>query len=397
MSQARRAALQAQGLARIRPTDPPTARSVGRILDRLQLLQIDSVNVLVRSHYLPVFSRLGAYDPSVLDRFAGRHPRRLTEYWAHEASFIDPSLFPYLRPWQRRTWSGASGMDPVLRSSLEARILELLSSSRALTSGQVQERLGHSELRSTESWGWNWSAVKRVLEDLFARGEISSAGRTASFERRYAPASRVLPRSELAAEQADPREAMLVLTERAAAALGVGTVRSFADYFRTPVRDTAEAVRTLEARGDLTQVQVGSWNRPAYLHRDAVIPHKAAGRALLSPFDSMVFDRPRLEALFGFHYRIEIYTPAAARRYGYYVLPFLMGETMAARVDLKADRTTGRLLVRGSHAEPGAPGSTAAELAGELGSMAGWLGLAEIAVEPVGNLAAPLAAELGRN
>ncbi|WP_294565728.1 winged helix-turn-helix domain-containing protein [uncultured Arthrobacter sp.] len=396
LSQARRAALLAQGLAKTRPTAPPSARSVGRILDRLQLLQIDSVNVLVRSHYLPVFSRLGAYDPAVLDRFAGRHPRRLTEYWAHEASFIDPALFPHLRPWQRRTWSGASGMDPVLRSSLEERILTLLASSRALTAGQVQERLGHSEQRSTDNWGWNWSAVKRVLEDLFARGEISSAGRTSSFERRYAPSARVLPTSDLAAEEADPREAILVLTERAAAALGIGTVRSFADYFRTPVRDTAEAVRILEGRGVLTPAQVGSWNRPAYLHRDAAIPRRAAGRALLSPFDSLVFDRPRLEELFGFHYRLEIYTPAAARRYGYYVLPFLLGETMAARVDLKADRATGRLLVRGSYAEPGAPADTADELSAELGTMAGWLGLQQVVVEPVGDLAAPLSAALGR-
>ncbi|WP_026550259.1 crosslink repair DNA glycosylase YcaQ family protein [Arthrobacter sp. Br18] len=390
LSQARRIALNAQGLARSRIEGPASSAAVSRVTQRLQLLQIDSVNVLSRSHYLPVFSRVGTYDTAVLDRLSSRHPRRLMEYWAHEASFIDPALFPYLRPWQRRIWMGASGMDQELRSHLEPKILTLLESGLPLTATQIQRRLGHEEVRPTSGWGWNWSAVKRVLEDLFGRGEITAAGRSLQFERQYGLTSSVVPHPALADTHASAEYALEVLAERAVAALGIASARCVADYFRTPMRETIGAIRSLEARGVVRPVEVDRWNKPVFLSSSAVLPRRANGRALLSPFDSMVFERSRLQALFGFHYRLEIYTPAGKRRYGYYVLPFLLRETMAARVDLKADRTSRRLLVRSSHAEPGAPADTAVELSRELKLMAAWLGLGELVVEESGNFAAAL-------
>ncbi|MBG6179938.1 winged helix-turn-helix domain-containing protein [Arthrobacter sp. CAN_A1] len=390
LSQARRLALEAQGLARARPTGPATARRVGLTFDRLHLLQIDSVNVLARSHYLPLFARLGPYDRAILDRLASTPPRRMVEYWAHEASFIRPDLFPFLRPLQERRWVGATSVPVDLRESLRYRIREVLAVSRPLTAPQLQLRIGHTEVRNTDQWGWNWNSVKRVLEDMFERGQVSAAGRTASFERRYALTERVLPDASAASLNVDPDEARLHLTDLSARALGVGTVRCFADYFRLSLTSTSTAIESLVAGGTLEPVTVTGWNRPTFRHVASVLPRKAEGRALLSPFDSMVFERRRLSELFGFDYRLEIYTPAAKRRYGYYVLPFLLRETMAARVDLKADRATGRLLVRGSHSEPGAPTDTATELAAELRLMASWLGLDAVVVDENGDLAEAL-------
>lgn len=390
LAQARRIALAAQGLHRPRPTGPATARRVGRTFDRVQLLQIDSVNVLSRSHYLPIFARLGPYDRGILDRMSSRSPRRMVEYWAHEASFIRPEHHADLVPWQRRTWMGSFSPDrPGLRE-LADRILELLESSKPLTAREVTDRIGHREAIDRSNWGWNWNSVKEALEALFAAGEVGSAGRTAQFERRYAPIARVL-RVPAQPEPADPDSSAERLVEAAARAHGIGTVRCFADYFRLPVRVGATAVERLARRGVLEPVDVAGWPGTQFLHVDAQRPRAATGRALLSPFDSLVFERRRLEELFGFHYRLEIYTPARQRRYGYYVLPFLLGEHLVARVDLKADRATGSLLVRSSHAEPGAPRETAHELACELGLMAGWLGLESVLVDPEGNLSLELA------
>ncbi|WP_026553433.1 crosslink repair DNA glycosylase YcaQ family protein [Arthrobacter sp. H20] len=390
LSQARRIALGAQGLAKVRPTGLASARQVGLTFNRLYLLQIDSVNVLARSHYLPLFARLGQYDRAHLDRLASKHPRKMVEYWAHEASFIRPDLFPYLRPLQERRWVGASSVPGALRESLRSRIREVLAASLPLTASQLQRRLGHAEVRRADQWGWNWNSVKRVLEDMFERGQVSAAGRTASFERLYALTERVMPDPEYAGTQVDPSDAYLFLTELSARAQGIGTLKCFADYFRLPLKPTSTAVDRLIAQGHLERVTINGWERPAFRHVESVLPRRARGRALLSPFDSMVFERRRLSALFGFDYRIEIYTPAAARRYGYYVLPFLLRETMAARVDLKADRAASKLLVRGSHSEPGAPADTAAELAAELRLMATWLGLDDVVVEQNGDLAAAL-------
>jgi uncharacterized protein YcaQ len=252
------------------------------------------------------------------------------------------------------------------------------------------------EHRRDDNWGWNWNAVKRVLEHLFQAGIISAASRTEQFERRYALTARVFPdRRGLAEDPRDPVESMHRLIDAAAQAHGIGTLRCFADYFRTPIRPAAAAVEHLVRTGRLEPVNVAGWDRKVYLHADARVPRRAAGRALLSPFDSLVFERRRLEELFGFHYRIEIYTPEHRRRFGYYVLPFLLGETMVARVDLKADRTAGKLLVRSAYREPDDPPSTAVELADELILMAEWLGLGDVVVSPAGDLAEDLAAALG--
>jgi uncharacterized protein YcaQ len=391
--QARRIALAAQGLDKGRPAGPVTPRTVGRTFDRLQLVQIDSVNVLSRSHYLPFFSRLGNYDRSILHSFAGRHPRRMMEYWAHEASFIRPEHFPDLLLWQNRKWVGASAMDPDLRNGVSGQVLAALANGKPMTAAELTARIGHVEDRRTDSWGWNWNAVKRVLEHLFEEGLVSASSRTEQFERRYTLTAKVFRQRDggSTAGQPDPGAAMDRLIEAAARAHGIGTVRCFADYFRTPVRAAVIAVEHLVDLGTLQPVSVTGWNRPLYRHVDAKLPRAATGRALLSPFDSLVFERRRLEELFGFHYRIEIYTPLAKRRFGYYVLPFLLRDSIVARVDLKADRAAGQLLARAAHAEPGAPPDTAVELAAELQLMAEWLELDGVVVSPVGDLAPALA------
>lgn len=386
LAQARRIALAAQGLSKERPTGPATARSVGRSFAQMQLVQIDSVNVLSRSHYLPFFSRLGAYDKALVDRMSQKAPRSMMEFWAHEASFIQPGHFDALRHWQRRRWVSAEHLDASQREQLRENILEVLGRSRPLTASQLTERLGHVEEKRNDHWGWNWNAVKVVLEYLFARGEVTSAGRTDQFERRYTLTARAFPLFE--AQQGpdlhDPaaREASLdLLVEASARAHGVGTVKCLADYFRLPVRPVGEALERLAARDVVRPVDVDGWGSGLYRHLGVKLPRTASGQALLSPFDPMVFERTRLERLFGFHYRIEIYTPAHRRRYGYYVLPFLLRDTMAARVDLKADRAASRLVVRGAYDEPGAPSDTAVRLAEELRTMAGWLGLDAVEVE----------------
>jgi uncharacterized protein YcaQ len=393
LNQARRIALAAQGLDKGRPAGPVTSRTVGRTFDRLHLVQIDSVNVLSRSHYLPFFSRLGNYDRSILHRMANTPPRRMMEYWAHEASFIRPRHFPDLVLWQSRKWVGASAMDPDLRNGVAGKVLEVLAKGKPLTAAELTARIGHVEDRRTDSWGWNWNAVKRVLEHLFEEGLVSASSRTEQFERRYTLTAKVFspPDAGPAGEQADPRAAMDRLIDAAARAHGIGTVRCFADYFRTPARAAAISVQHLVDLGRLEPVSVRGWDRPLYRHIDARLPRAATGRALLSPFDSLVFERRRLEELFGFHFRIEIYTPEAKRRFGYYVLPFLLRDSIVARVDLKADRAGGQLLARAAHAEPGAPEDTAVELAAELHLMAEWLGLDGVAVSPAGDLAPALA------
>ncbi|MFF2344283.1 winged helix-turn-helix domain-containing protein [Pseudarthrobacter sp. NPDC058119] len=396
LDQARRIALAAQGLHRGRPTGPVTARTVGRTFARLQLVQIDSVNVLVRSHFLPFYSRLGNYDRDILQRMSGSHPRRMLEYWAHEASFIRPEHYGDLLLWQKRAWVGASRMEPALRNDVAARIMAVLARSRPMTASELTARIGHVEEKQAGNWGWNWNAVKRVLEHLFEEGLVSAASRTAQFERRYTLTSKVLPRQAAAAPEGDSVAALRRLTDAAAQAHGIGSVRCFADYFRTPVKATALAVEQLVEQGRLVPVTVAGWGRQVFRHVDSLLPREASGRALLSPFDSLVFERRRLFELFGFHYRIEIYTPEPRRRFGYYVLPFLLRDRMVARVDLKADRATGRLLVRSAFAEPDAPQDTAAELAAELALMAEWLGLPHVEVEPAGDLAAALAHELAR-
>jgi uncharacterized protein YcaQ len=397
LDQARRIALAAQELDKVRPAGPVTLRTVGRTFARLQLVQIDSVNVLSRSHFLPFFSRLGNYDRTILQRMSASHPRRMMEYWAHEASYIRPDHFRDLVVWQKRAWVGAAAMEPGLREDVSGKILQVLSTGRPMTASEVTARIGHVEDRRNENWGWNWNAVKRVLEHMFEAGLISAASRTDQFERKYTLTERVLPARLRGQEKVqDPAEAMNRLIDAAAQAHGIGTVRCFADYFRVPGKAAAESVDHLVQSGRLKPVRVAGWDRELFLHADARIPRKAAGRALLSPFDSLVFERRRLEELFGFHYRIEIYTPEQKRRYGYYVLPFLLRDKIVARVDLKADRSAGQLLAKSAHAEPDAPPDTAVELAAELKLMAEWLRLKDVVVSPVGTLSAGLGALIRR-
>ncbi|MFF2245200.1 winged helix-turn-helix domain-containing protein [Arthrobacter sp. NPDC058130] len=392
LSQARRIALAAQGLDKVRPAGTVSARAVGRTFARLHLVQIDSVNVVSRSHFLPFFSRLGNYDRAILQRMAGTHPRRMIEYWAHEACFIRPDHFHDLVQWQNRKWVGAHTMDPELRNGVAARVLEALAAGKPMTAGELTARLGHVEDRQQDNWGWNWNVVKRVLEHLFEEGLVSASSRTESFERRYMLTARVLPGLGVTqVPELDAAAAMDRLIDAAAQAHGIGTVRCFADYFRTPQKAAAVAVANLVDSGRLQPVEVAGWDRPLYRHAEAKLPRSATGRALLSPFDSLVFERRRLEELFGFHYRIEIYTPEPKRKFGYYVLPFLLRDGIVARVDLKADRAGGRLLVRTAHAEAGAPADTAVELAAELQLMAEWLGLDGVVVSPAGDLAPALA------
>ena len=389
-AQARRVALVAQGLTRARPA-VATTRDLQRVVDTVGVIQIDSVNVLTRSQYLPFFSRLGAYDVALLDRARDRSPRRLVEYWAHEASLIPPATWPLLDFRMRRAVDGSwGGMQRVAREhpELVAAVRAEIAAHGPLTSRETEAALTHDQPRGTQHWGWNWSLVKMALEHLFWAGEIGSAGRNAQFERRYDVSHRILPPAQRAhaleaASRPGEHTAYEQLMEIAARAHGVGTIQCLRDYFRLGPEPAARAVSALVARGVLIPATIDGWRRPAYLHRDARRPCSVAARALLSPFDSLIWTRDRVSAIFGFDYRLEIYVPAPQRKHGYYVLPFLLGEELIARVDLKADRAQGTLRAQRITWEPGRGGAgERAELAAELELLASWLGLTEVAGGP---------------
>ena len=368
-------------------------RTFSRTLARTAVLQIDSVNVLQRAHYMPLFSRMGPYDVDLLRRAAERRPRRVVEYWAHVASFMPVELWPVMQHRMRHfrerghEWS-AIRHDDTLVSSLVAEVRERgPSSARDLDDGLP---------RVKDHWGWNWSETKKALEYMFAAGTLAVSGRNSQFERLYDLPERVIPAAVLDRPVPTDEEAHVELVRRAAVAHGVGTEPCLRDYFRMDVRHSRPATQALVAAGELLPVRIEGWDRPAYLHRDAALPRAVKARALLSPFDPVVWERTRTEQLFGFHYRIEIYVPERQRQYGYYVLPFLLDDRLVARVDLKADRKAlggaGVLRVLGAFAEPEAPAHTAPELAAELASMAQWLGLSAVVVERRGDLAARLQA-----
>ncbi len=393
-AQARRIALAAQGFADPAPGGAADLRHLRRVLRRVNLLQMDSVNVLQRAHYLPLYSRLGPYPTALLDRAAYRRPRELFEYWGHEASLIPVELQPLMR-WRMAAahssaWGGMRRI-AVEQPDLVAWVLDEVRQRGPITAAEIE----HDAPRPTGHWGWNWSEVKRALEWLFWSGEVTAAERTTSFARRYDVPERVLPAAVLALPTPEPTDAWRALVELAARALGVAAEAELRDYFRLPLAGARAAVTELVEAGVLLPVTVEGWRHPGYLHRDARIPRRVRAATLVSPFDPLIWERSRTERLFGMTYRIEIYVPAPQRTYGYYVLPFLLGETFAARVDLKADRRAGVLQVPAAWIEPTADeGETADALAAELRRLAGWLGLTSVAVPERGDLAAPLARAL---
>lgn len=391
--QARRIALGAQGFSRARPTATVSAAHLNAVVARLGFFQIDSVNVAVRAHYMPLFSRLGPYDAELLHRAAGRAPRRLFEYWAHEAALVDVNLWPAFQ-WRMAERRGLWGGPRRIAEENPQLVEQVLADVRE--HGPVSARQIETDTeRSRDHWGWNWSEAKQALEYLFYTGQVTAARRNSQFERLYDVPERVIPPAVHARPELSSEEAHLQLVRHAARALGIGTVQCLRDYFRMAPEPAAAAVAQLVGTGELEPVEIVGWKRPAYLHAEAARPRSVKARALLSPFDPLVFERTRTEQLFGFRYRIEIYVPEAKREFGYYVLPFLLGDALVARVDLKADRQHGVLRVQGAWAEPGAPADTASELAAELRLMAAWLGLHDVVVAPRGHLADALSRAVG--
>jgi uncharacterized protein YcaQ len=374
LAEARRIALAAQSFVP-EAAAPKGVAALAKIVRRLGAVQIDSVNVLVRSHYLPVYSRCGSYAPALLERAAYDSNRALFEYWGHEASLLPVDLYPLFRWRMERARNGEGTWK---------RLRRYATSHKALVAAaleQIRERgaLGASELadcgKSKGSW-WGWSQGKEILEWLFWIGEVTTARRR-NFERLYDLTERVLPEHVRTAPVPSPEQARRELMAVAARALGVATARDLRDYFRLPAEDAQVRVAELVEEGTLQPVMVEGWKQQAYMHVDAACPRRADVCALLSPFDSLIWERQRTERLFGFHFRLEIYTPVHKREHGYYVLPFLLGDRLVGRVDLKADRQSSRLEVRGGSVEAGVRVETVVEpLARELEQLAQWLGLA---------------------
>jgi uncharacterized protein YcaQ len=391
VAQARRLAIGAQGLTGTRPDTEPDRRHLRLVLRHTGLLQIDSVNVLARAHYLPPFSRLGPYAHDLVDRMAFKH-REMFEYWGHEAALLPVELHPLMR-WRMSRWEGRLMDWPRLAKVTRERpgyvewVYDEVVARGPVSAGEVAE----DEKRGTEEWGWNWTDAKTALEYLFYIGRITTSSRR-NFERLYDLPSRVLPAAILELPTPDEHAAHRELLLRAARHHGVGTLGDLADYFRLKNPDARPRVAELVEDGRLEQVEVRGWQQPAYALPEVIVPRRMAGAALLVPFDPLIWERDRTERLFGFRYRIEIYVPAHKRVHGYYVLPFLLGDALVARVDLKADRAVRVLRVQAAWAEPGAPGHTAVALAAELLLMAQWLGMDSVAVEPRGDLALALAA-----
>lgn len=388
--EARRIALAAQGFAAPRLTGEIGKRQLSKGIERLGVIQLDSVNVVSRTHYLPLFSRLGAYPRALLEEVAwGRKPA-VFEYWMHEASIAPLETQPLMR-WRMDdasrgvgTWKGVARFLREHRPFID----------RALAEIDRRGPLSASELdlgaKGAGGW-WGWSEGKRALECLFWSGELTAATRRGTFERVYARPEKVLPRAIWSKPTPDRSEAQRELIRRAARAQGVATERDLRDYFRMAPAETKARIAELVEAGDLLPVTVKGWDQPAYLDPAARRPRRVEAHALLSPFDNLIWFRERTERLFGVRVRLEIYTPAHKRTHGYYVLPFLEGETITARVDLKADRKAGVLMVQAAHSEPDTGPDTPARLAAELRLMAEWLGLADVRVAPKGDLAGRLA------
>lgn len=389
-AEARRIALAAQGFAAARPAGEVGRRQLVKTIERLGVVQIDSVNVVSRTHYLPAFSRLGAYPRALLEDVAWGKTPALFEYWGHEASLLPLASQPLLR------WRMADAHDGVGVWRGIARYLREHRHQVDRALAQIRDRgpLAASELelgiKGNGGW-WGWSEAKRALESLFWTGELTAATRRGTFERVYGLPEKVLPRAVLATPTPTRDEAQRSLLRIAARALGVATERDLRDYFRMGLAETRARLAELVEAGEVQPVAVKGWREAAYLDPAARTPRRIAANALLSPFDNAIWFRERTERMFGVRVRLEIYTPAHKRTHGYYVLPFLEGDALTARVDLKADRKAGVLRVMASHAEPWATPETADKLAAELKLMASWLGLERVAVEPRGDMAKVLA------
>ena len=383
-AQARRTALAAQGFGGQRPVDRVDVRHVRRLFRDISLVQIDSVNVAVRAHYMPLFSRFGPYQPELMDSFAYAR-REVFEYWGHEASYLPIDRHPFMRfrmeamrPWCR------------IRALMEehpeymSEVFNEVAEYGPITVSDLAD-----PGKRTGPW-WGYGKGKIALEWLFATGRLAIADRR-NFTRYYDIPERVLPAGILDVERVGKAEAQRELLLRSAAATGVGTAADLADYYRIRMPDARPRIAELVESGSLIEVAVDGWPSPGLMLPRATVPRALSARALVSPFDSLIWFRERTERLFDFHYRIEIYVPEPMRKFGYYVYPFLLGDELVGRVDLKADRAAGKLLVRGSYREDGRDReSLAAELAEELHLMAGWLGLGEVVVEKKGDLAETL-------
>jgi len=385
---ARRIALAAQGFAEPRPEGVVGTRQLRRLTERLAVIQIDSVNVVSRAHYLPAFSRLGSYPRAALDDLTARR-HAVFEYWAHEASFLPVRLQPHLR-WrmaaaEEHAWNNMVALQRE-RPDYVAEVLDRVRADGPLKASDIDE-----PKPDRPGAMWNWHAGKLALEWLFFAGAITATHRTTSFEKVYDLTERVLPAEVLQIPTPDPADAVRELVRTAARALGVATERDLRDYFRLRPEATRAAITELADAGELRPVEVAGWGAPAWLDAEARRPRWIRARALLSPFDSLIWERPRVERIFDFRYRIEIYTPAAKRVHGYYVLPFLLGDQLVARVDLKADRKAGVLRVQAAYGEEDIERALVARaLADELRLMADWLELGDVAVVDRGDLAAEL-------
>lgn len=386
---ASRIALAAQGFARPRPRSVGT-RQLHSVLDRLGVLQIDSVNVFERSHYLPVFARLGGYDRALLDRLLFSPGTRYVEYWAHVACFLPVEAWPLFR-WRMDSYRRRAADDPWVAGN--GQMLDWLRAELAANGPMAASEIEHDANVRRGPW-WGWSDVKEGLEHLFRWGEVTSAGRS-RFERRYALAEQVLPRTVLDTD-VPKSDAFRELLRLAAAAHGLGTTKDLADYYRLTGPDVRTALQELADAGEIERVRVPAWERdgrtlPVWRHRAARLPRRIEGAALLSPFDPVVWERSRTERMFGLTYRIEIYTPAPRRVYGYYVLPVLVDGDLVGRVDLKSDRQDGVLRVRAAWSEDGRAQPHADRIAALLRETAEWQGLGDVRVEPRGTLAPELA------
>lgn len=394
LAQARRIALAAQGFTDPRPTGRVDRRHLRRVVDRMGLVQIDSVNVLVRSQELPLFARLGPHPRSLIaDATADGE---LFEYWVHEACHV-PTAHHHLHRWRMQSehrWGDVRRLEE-RRPGFVDEVYRRVEAEGPVASSDLAERVGPKG-----AW-WDWDDGKIALEHLFWSGRIAAWRRSSDFARLYDVAERVIPAAVLAHPTPTEHEARKELLVLAARHHGVGTADDLADYHRQKPHMCRPLLLDLVEEGRLLPVRVEGWEKPAYLHPDAALPRRVSARALLSPFDPVVWHRDRVERLFAFRYRIEIYVPQPKRQYGYYVLPFLLGDRLVARVDLKADRQRRVLVVQGAFAEPFVPAAgivdeVADALAAELHLMAEWLGLHAVEVGARGDLVSPLTTAVHR-